>query len=64
MHIKTLESWWDATTDNAAKNVKKTGNTMEAVTKESMDWLDKNFDKLKDESKKSFNKFKDELSNS
>ena len=43
MHMKNVETWWDKTADD-----------IEEATQESMDWLEKNFDKLGDESKKKY----------
>lgn len=64
MHMNNLETWWETTTEKGGKNVNITAESMDATSKESWDWLEQNFEKLKDESKESYNEFKAEFTNS
>ncbi len=64
MHLDNIENWWNKTGGNVEKTSVKTTEEMEDVTKKSMDWLDVNFEKLGEEAKEEFNKFKYELSKS
>jgi len=54
MHMKNVETWWDKTTAEIEKGAKNTADDIEDTTQESMDWLEKNFDKLDDNSKKKY----------
>lgn len=54
MHMNNMESWWNKTTADIEKGNKRTANDIEAATQESMDWLEKNFNKLSDDSKKKY----------
>jgi hypothetical protein len=54
MHMKNVETWWDKTSAEIEKGSKNTADDIEEATQESMDWLEKNFDKLDDNSKKKY----------
>ncbi|WP_192350679.1 hypothetical protein [Algoriphagus sp. Y33] len=61
MHMDNVESWWDKTTANVEKGAKNTSEDIEEATQESLTWLEKNFDKLGDESKKKYEEITKEL---
>ena len=54
MHMNNVETWWDKTEADMEKGTKNTADDIEDATQESLDWLEKNFDKLGDESKKKY----------
>jgi|GEM_PF-2505904 len=54
MHMKNMETWWGKTSADVEKGTKNTANEIEDATQESMNWLEKNFDKLSDDSKKKY----------
>ena len=54
MHMNNVETWWDKTEADMEKGTKNAADDIEDATQESLDWLEKNFDKLGDESKKKF----------
>lgn len=54
MHMKNVETWWDKTSAEIEKGGENTADGIEDATQESMDWLEKNFDKLDDDSKKKY----------
>ncbi|MDR7129638.1 hypothetical protein J2X69_001983 [Algoriphagus sp. 4150] len=61
MHMENVESWWKKTTDDAEKGAKNTSKDIEEATQESLTWLEQNFDKLGDESKKKYEEITKEL---
>lgn len=61
MHMKNVEAWWDKTSENVEKGTKNTVEDIEDATQESLDWLEKNFDKLSKESKEKVEKIRIEL---
>lgn len=54
MHMKNMETWWDKTSADAENGAKNTATEIEDATQESMNWLETNFDKLSDDSKKKY----------
>jgi len=61
MHMKNVETWWDKTSADVEKGATNTGEEIEQATKESLDWLEKNFDKLSDDSKRKYEEIRAEL---
>lgn len=58
MHMKNVDLWWEKTSENIEKGSKNTMEDIEDATQESLDWLEKNFDKLSDESKEKVEKIR------
>ena len=54
MHMKNVESWWDKTSADVEKGTKNTADDIEDATQESLNWLEENFDRLGDETKKKY----------
>ncbi len=61
MHMKNVEEWWDKKTDKLEANAQNTAADIEETTKESMDWLAENFEKLSDNTQEKFNEITAEL---
>jgi hypothetical protein len=62
MHMKNLNTWWETNFKNDGRNVKITTDNMDAETKESWNWLEANMEKLGDNIKNSYNRFKEDIS--
>ncbi|PZX50645.1 hypothetical protein LV84_03956 [Algoriphagus ratkowskyi] len=56
MHMDNVDNWWGKTSTNMKDGTKVIAKDIETATKESMDWLDKNFDKLSDDTKRKYEK--------
>ncbi|MEB2777169.1 hypothetical protein SYJ56_17775 [Algoriphagus sp. D3-2-R+10] len=54
MHLENVETWWDKASENMESGAKNTTEEIEETTQESLDWLEQNFDKLGDETKKKY----------
>jgi hypothetical protein len=54
MHMDNVDTWWGKTSADMKEGSKVIANDIEDATKESMDWLDKNFEKLSDDTKKKY----------
>ncbi len=64
MHLQNIEKWWETTSKEPTATRAKTIQNIESTTKESLDWLEQNFEKLGDRSKEKYNKFLDEIGKS
>ncbi len=61
MHMENLETWWESTTKDGNNTAATAAGELEQSTKESLEWLEANFEKLGDETKEKYNKFLDEM---
>lgn len=64
MHLSNVEKWWETTSKEPTATRASTIANIESTTKESLDWLEANFEKLGDESRKKYNTFITELGKS
>ena len=63
MHMERLEKWWNNATVEAKTAAKNSGESLESGVKESMEWLEENFEKLGENIKTRYQKIKNELKN-
>jgi hypothetical protein len=61
MHLQNVEKWWETTAKEPTATRAKTIANIESTTKESLDWLEKNFNNLKEESREKYNNFITEM---
>jgi hypothetical protein len=61
MHLSNVEKWWETTSKEPTATRAKTIENIESTTKESLDWLEANFNNLKEESREKYSKFIDEM---
>lgn len=64
MHLANVEKWWETASKEPTATRAKTIENLESTTKESLDWLEANFDKLGETSREKYNKVVNELGNS
>jgi hypothetical protein len=64
MHLATIEKWWETTSKEPTAKRTKTIANIESTTKNSLDWLEVNFDRLGNESQKKYNKILEDLKKS
>lgn len=64
MHLSNVEKWWETTSKEPTATRAITIANIESTTKESLDWLEKNFNNLSENSKEKYNKIVDELGKS
>lgn len=64
MHLQNIEKWWETTSKEPTATRAKTIQNIESTTKESLDWLEQNFEKLGDRSKEKYNRFLAEIGKS
>lgn len=64
MHLENVEKWWETTSKEPTATRAKTIENIESTTKESLDWLETNFDKLGESSREKYNKVVYELGKS
>lgn len=64
MHLENVEKWWETTSKEPTATRAKTIENIESNTKESLDWLEANFDKLGENSREKYNSIKNELGKS
>lgn len=54
MHMENVNTWWGKTSADMKEGTKVIAADIEDATKESMDWLDQNFEKLSDDNKRKY----------
>lgn len=64
MHLQNIEKWWETTSKEPTATRAKTIANIESTTKESLDWLEKNFNNLSETSREKYNKVLTELGKS
>lgn len=64
MHLANVEKWWETTSKEPTATRAKTIQNIESTTKESLDWLEANFDRLGENSREKYNKVVNELGKS
>jgi hypothetical protein len=61
MHLQNVEKWWETTAKEPTAKRALTIANIESTTKESLNWLEANFNNLKEESREKYNKFISEM---
>ncbi len=56
--MDNIETWLDRSADNTGEVIQETGDDMENSWKKSMNWLDENYEKLEDNTKKEYDELK------
>lgn len=64
MHIQNIENWWETTSKAPSAKRAATIKNIESTTKESLDWLEANFDKLNENRRGKYTKVTTELGKS
>ncbi|MEP2350039.1 MAG: hypothetical protein ABJH96_19780, partial [Algoriphagus sp.] len=54
MHMDNVDNWWGKTSADMKEGTKVIAADIEDATKESLNWLDENFDKLSDETRRKY----------
>lgn len=61
-HMGNLENWLDRTADKTAAGAENAGEEVEEGVEESIEWFEKNYDRLEENTRREFDEFKSKWS--